>query len=190
MIKINDQTYSIGQVCELLSIESFNLRYIEKTVGLEIKRNTAGERIYCQKDLETVKFIFELKDQGLNYKAIKKVLEHQDEVASDIEIPEVKEALILKEQESEKFLNIIKDTIDESIETKVNSRLEGIISSIEILVQQNKELKKALDHEQERHFIELDKKLTKWREDQQDKQEKFKKEQEETSKPWFKKIFK
>ena len=190
MIIINDGTYSIGKLCELLGIENFNLRYIEKTIGLEIKRNNAGERIYSQTDLETIKFIFEMKNQGLNYKAIKKVLEHQDEVASDSEPSTNEEGLIIKDRELQKFMSMIKNTIDESIENKVNSRLEGITNSIEILVRQNQELKKSLDYEQEKHFSELDRKLTKWREDQQEKQDKFKKEQEEiNNKPWFKKIF-
>ncbi|MBC8061337.1 MAG: MerR family transcriptional regulator [Clostridiaceae bacterium] len=189
MILIKEVPYSIGQVCELLSIENFNLRYIEKTIGLEIKRNNAGERIYSQTDLETIKLIFELKDQGLNYKAIKRVLEHQSEIAADTEHHEEGEGLIIQEEKLQTFMSLIKNTIDESIENKVNSKLEEITNSLETLVKQNQELKKALDHEQERHFIELDKKLTKWREDQQEKQERFRKEQEEKSIPWFKKVF-
>jgi len=73
-IIINDELYSINQICELLGIEDFNLRYIEKTVGLNIKRNNASEKIYSPKDIETLKFIFELNDKGLDYKTIKKVL--------------------------------------------------------------------------------------------------------------------
>jgi len=83
MIIINNEKYSIGQVCELIGLENFKLRYIEKTIGLEIERNDAGERIYRQADLETIKLIFKLKDQGLNYKAIKKVLEHHEEIVAD-----------------------------------------------------------------------------------------------------------
>jgi len=71
---INDELYSINQICELLGIEDFNLRYIEKTVGLNIKRNNASEKTYSPKDIETLKFIFELNDKGLDYKTIKKVL--------------------------------------------------------------------------------------------------------------------
>jgi len=73
-IIINDELYSINQICELLGIEDFNLRYIEKTVGLNIERNNASEKIYSPKDVETLKFIFELNDKGLDYKTIKKVL--------------------------------------------------------------------------------------------------------------------
>ena len=73
-IIINDELYSINQICELLGIEDFNLRYIEKTVGLNIERNNASEKIYSPKDIETLKFIFELNDKGLDYKTIKKVL--------------------------------------------------------------------------------------------------------------------
>ena len=158
---IDDELYSIGQICELLGIENFNLRYIEKTVGLKIKRNNAGERTYSSKDIETLKFIFELKDKGLNYKAIKKVMEQQEEIVVDSVEHEDKEGLIIPDEKLQKFMSMIKDTIDESIENRVNSKLEGITNSIETLVKQNKELKQDLEHEQEKHFIELDRKLTK-----------------------------
>ncbi|MCB2343377.1 MerR family transcriptional regulator [Clostridium estertheticum] len=187
---INDELYSIGQICELLVIENFNLRYIEKTVGLDIKRNNAGERMYSSKDIETFKFIFELKDKGLNYKAIKKVLEHQEEIVVDSVDNEVEEGLIIPEEKLQKFMSMIKNTIDESIENRVNSKLEGITNSIEILVKQNKELKQELEHEQEKHFMELDRKLTKLREDQQENEKKSIKYQEEKNKSWFKKFFK
>lgn len=187
---IKDELYSIGQICELLEIENFNLRYIEKTVGLDIKRNNAGERIYSSKDIETFKFIFELKDKGLNYKAIKKVLEHQEEIVVDSVDNEAEKGLIIPEEKLQKFMSMIKNTIDESIENRVNSKLEGITNSIEILVKQNKELKQELEHEQEKHFMELDRKLTKLREDQQENEKKSIKYQEEKNKSWFKKIFK
>lgn len=182
---INDELYSIGQICELLEIENFNLRYIEKTIGLNIKRNTVGERIYSPKDIETLKFIFELKDKGLNYKAIKKVLRHQEEVVVDSVAHEAEEGLIIPDDKLQKFMSMIKNTIDESIENKVNSKLEGITNSIEILVKQNKELKQDLEHEQKKHFIELDKKLTKLR----DSQDNLKKYHEEKNKSWFKNFF-
>ena len=73
-IIIDDETYSMDQVCQLLKIENFNLRYIEKTVGLNIKRNNDREKMYSQNDIETLKFIFKLNDKGLDYKATKKVL--------------------------------------------------------------------------------------------------------------------
>lgn len=187
---INDELFSIGQICELLEIENFNLRYIEKTVGLNIKRNNVGERIYSPKDIETFKFIFELKNKGLNYKAIKKVLEHQEEVVVDSVDHEVEEGLIIPDEKLQKFMSMIKNTIDESIENKVNSKLEGITNSIEALVKQNKELKQDLEHEQEKHFIELDRKLTKLRDDQQEIQNKSIKYQEDKNNSWFKKFFK
>mgnify|MGYP001563817142 CR=1 FL=1 len=73
-IIIDDETYSMDQVCQLLKTENFNLRYIEKTVGLNIKRNNDREKMYSQNDIETLRLIFELNDKGLDYKATKKVL--------------------------------------------------------------------------------------------------------------------
>lgn len=46
------------------------------------------------------------------------------------------------------------------------------------------------EHEQEKHFIELDRKLTKLRDEQQENQEKSIKYQKEKNKSWFRKIFK
>jgi len=47
-----------------------------------------------------------------------------------------------------------------------------------------------LEHEQEKHFIELDRKLTKMRDDQQKNEEKLMKHQEEKNKSWLRKVFK
>lgn len=185
---INDEPYSIGQVCELLGIENFNLRYIEKTIGLKIKRNKTGERVYSQKDIETLKLIFELKDKGLNYKAIKNVLNHQEEVAADN--VEGNDGLIIQDDKLKTFMSMIKNTIDESIENKVSIKLEGITNSIDLLVKQNQELKKNLEHEQEKHFTELDRKLTKLRADHKEHHEQLRKEQEEKNKSWVKRFFK
>jgi MerR family transcriptional regulator, aldehyde-responsive regulator len=174
----DNKTHSIGQICELLNVEDFNLRYIEKAVNLEIKRNELGERVYSERDVETLRMILELKDQGLNYKAIKKVLEHQQESAVEKEEDNQEEGLIINEDKLSQFMIMIKNTIDESIENKVNSRLESITNKLDNLEKQNEELKEALVNEREKHFVEIDKKLIKWREDQ-----------EEKNKPWFKKIF-
>ena len=43
---VNDELYSKDQVCVLFGIENLNLRYLEKTVGLNIKRNNDREKIY------------------------------------------------------------------------------------------------------------------------------------------------
>ncbi|MBU3186894.1 MerR family transcriptional regulator [Clostridium estertheticum] len=73
-IIVNDKLYSIDQICELFKIENFNLSYIEKTVGLNIKRNNDSEKIYNQNNIKTLKLIFELNDIGLDYKEVKRVL--------------------------------------------------------------------------------------------------------------------
>ena len=182
------KTYSIGQVCELLKVEDFNLRYIEKALNLSIKRNEVGERVYNERDVENLKIIFELKEQGLNYKAIRKVLEHQEEIAATQEV-QSEEGLAIKNENFDQFMTFFKSTIDESIEEKLNPKFEAISDYLDNLVKQNEELKIALEKEQERHFIELDRKLTKWREIQQEKQDKLKKEKEQKkNKFWFKRI--
>jgi DNA-binding transcriptional MerR regulator len=173
-------TYSMGQLCKELNIENFNLRYIEKTTGIEIKRNDFGERIYTEQDVSKLKFIIELKNDGLNYKAIKKALEHQKEISvTESEDSTKDNSILIPDDKMQQFMGMIKNTIDESIENKVTSKLEVINNKLQNLENQNNDLKQALEKEQEKHFKELDLKLTKWR----DQQEIVK------NKPWYKKIF-
>ncbi|MBU3173399.1 helix-turn-helix domain-containing protein [Clostridium estertheticum] len=186
---IVDEFYTIGQVYELTGIEISQLRYIEKMVGLQIKRNVAGERIYTQANLETFKFISELKDKGLNYKAIKNVLEHKGEILSDDEKKKATESLIIPDAKLQKFMEMIKTTIDKSIDAKVSLKIESIVNSVDILVKQNQSLKEELEHEHEKHFIELDKKLTNLRNVQIENQNLIIKKQQEKPKTWYKRIF-
>lgn len=75
----DNKTYTIGEVCEILNCEHHNLRYIEKTLDLEIKRDKHTDRTYAEQDLNVLKMVFQLRKQGINYKVIKMVLEQQEE---------------------------------------------------------------------------------------------------------------
>lgn len=75
---MNEKTFSIKEVTEILDIEAYVLRYYEKELELDILRNTQGHRVYREEDIERLRHIKELREQGLELRAIKNVLNNND----------------------------------------------------------------------------------------------------------------
>lgn len=181
-----ENKFSIGEVCKILGCEQHNLRYIEKVLDLNIERENNIERSYSYRDIETLKMIFELKDQGLNYKAIKKVLEKGEEItvtAPDIEVGS-KEMAIINQANYNEFMEKFKASLEKMVEvamtTAINNNLDECLSTklepiekgLENLQKENEELKASLEEMQEKHFKELDEKLLAWRENYIEKKKK------------------
>lgn len=66
--------YLISDAAKMVDVESHVLRYWEEELKLPIKRNELGHRYYTRKDVERFKEIKELKEQGLQLKAIRMIL--------------------------------------------------------------------------------------------------------------------
>lgn len=69
------ERYLINEAAKEVHVESHVLRYWEEELGLPIKRNEQGHRIYTQEDIDRFIGIKNLKDQGLQLKAVKTLLE-------------------------------------------------------------------------------------------------------------------
>lgn len=159
-----DNKYTIGEVCEILKCEQHILRYIEKTLNILIQRDDFMNRIYSQDDINKLQMIFELKDQGLNYAAIKKVLDQQQEIVED-KVEETRNDLVIQNQNMEQLIETLTKKITDSIEISVGSKLQGLTNEIEGLKKHNEELQRQLQKNQEEHFAEIDNKLIKLREE-------------------------
>lgn len=66
--------FLISDAAKLVDVESHVLRYWEEELKLPIKRNELGHRYYTQTDVERFREIKELKEQGLQLKAIRMIL--------------------------------------------------------------------------------------------------------------------
>lgn len=64
----------ISDAAKEIAVESHVLRYWEEELSLPIKRNELGHRYYTQEDVERFKQIKNMKERGLQLKAIKMVL--------------------------------------------------------------------------------------------------------------------
>lgn len=73
------ETYLINEVAKEVHVESHVLRYWEEELDIPITRNQQGHRVYTQEDIERFVQIKILKDQGLQLKAVKLVLNQLQE---------------------------------------------------------------------------------------------------------------
>lgn len=71
---MNDTIYYISEASKKVEVEHHVLRYWEDELKLPIERNEMGHRCYKEKDIETLRQIKQLKEQGLQLKAIRAVL--------------------------------------------------------------------------------------------------------------------
>lgn len=70
-----EQTYYlISDAAKKVQVESHVLRYWEDELDLPIKRNELGHRFYTEEDIERFINIKELKEEGLQLKAIRTIL--------------------------------------------------------------------------------------------------------------------
>lgn len=76
---MKNKFYSIKEVATILDIEAYVLRYYEKELDLDIPRNTQGHRIYTATEIEVLQQVKELREQGLELKAIRNILHTLDE---------------------------------------------------------------------------------------------------------------
>lgn len=82
---MKQETLLISEAAKQVQVESHVLRYWEEELGLPIKRNDMGHRYYTMEDVNQFKEIKLLKEQGLQLRAIKNILqkEHAGEYGTD-----------------------------------------------------------------------------------------------------------
>ncbi len=66
--------FYISETAKSVQVENHVLRYWEEELGLPVKRNAQGHRYYTKEDILVFKRIKQLKERGLQLKAIKLVL--------------------------------------------------------------------------------------------------------------------
>lgn len=78
-MRMKSETFTIKEVGELLDIEQYVLRYYEKELKLNVLRNSQGHRMYTIENVELLRHIKELREQGFELKAIKNLVANLEE---------------------------------------------------------------------------------------------------------------
>jgi len=101
-----EKRYSISDASRQVEVENHVLRYWEEELLLPIERNTKGHRFYKESDIQTLKTIKDLKEQGFQLKAIKLLMPDIGRVhnMSPQEVYQLREELnqqVLREEEAQ-----------------------------------------------------------------------------------------
>lgn len=179
--------YSITELSEALNITDHALRFYEKEFGLKIPKDNSGRRFYTPQLANVMYQIKDMRDQGLELKAIRKILEDQNIIQESAAPIPFNPALPISEdnlpaviaaqvsQMGSKELSVIMDALNsmkeqffENISTELSSTKEQITKEIQksklelgaCVENSSRKLEIKLD----RHFQEVDRNITSWRE--------------------------
>ncbi|MBO5470393.1 MAG: MerR family transcriptional regulator [Lachnospiraceae bacterium] len=72
---MKEACYQIKEAAAKVGVESHVLRYWEEELKMDIHRNEMGHRYYTEKDIEVLSKVRDLKEKGLQLKAIRNYLE-------------------------------------------------------------------------------------------------------------------
>lgn len=94
--------YIISDASKKIDVEPHVLRYWEEELGLSIPRNEMGHRYYREEDIDTLKTVKRLKEEGFQLRAIKMVLPD----IHKIEKLDSKNILRLREELNQQVMNM------------------------------------------------------------------------------------
>lgn len=77
-MKQAEKIYMISDAAKQVQVEAHVLRYWEEELKVPAKRNEMGHRYYTEEDIDRFKRVKELKEQGLQLKAIRHMIKNGD----------------------------------------------------------------------------------------------------------------
>lgn len=75
---MDGREYSVSEAVRLIGVESHVLRYWEEELHVAVSRNSQGHRIYSEENVVTFRRVKELKEKGIQLKAIRVLLEESE----------------------------------------------------------------------------------------------------------------
>jgi len=147
----NDKKYGIVELASLLQLNCQTLRKYELEFNISIPRDSNNNRVYTDKEKEIFEMIIRLKREGLNLKAVKKMIdksitfiEQKEQTLDKISIDKMSGSdvgIILRKQVDESLVSFenriqsqfdnLKNSYDEKFEQLRISIVDDIKNSIE-----------------------------------------------------------
>ena len=104
--------YLIKEASKMVDVEPHVLRYWEEELEMRIKRNELGHRYYDEQDIRILKKIKELKDKGIQLKAIHDLVQKMYDILEN-GVPEEK-------------------NVSDEVEADFNSEIENSVTQIKV----------------------------------------------------------
>lgn len=83
--RVEEERYLISDAARIVEVEAHVLRYWEEELELSIGRTELGHRYYTRENIETFQKVKDLKEKGLQLKAIKTILKGLEKAAIGLE---------------------------------------------------------------------------------------------------------
>ncbi len=180
-MEVLKERYTITELSTSLNITDHALRFYEKEFGLNIPKDNRGRRFYTTELANVMYQIKAMRDQGLELKAIRKILEDENIIRpKDISIPipaEQLPAVVSKKLEelSGAELSLILEALNGIKEQLFNNVAEEFISTRQHISKEIHSSKvelgacventsRKLEIKMDKHFQEVDRYITSWRE--------------------------
>ena len=131
---MKEEYYYIKEAATKVGVETHVLRYWEEELKMDILRNDMGHRYYTKKDIEVLSKVRQLKEKGLQLKAIRNYLDMRREQIAQQGMPEADEKettmvvttsgnSLSKDQKLEQFQQIMNRIVANAIQE--NNELIG-----------------------------------------------------------------
>jgi len=172
-MEILKERYSITELSEILQLSDHTLRFYEKEFNLAVPKDDRGRRYYTA-DLANIMYKIKLmRSEGLEIKAIKKILQedhmftppHEDtDSSSSSVIPTAgKEMEVLQAIFGQLGKQLTKEISYELDNTREQLVREISKTKLELGACVENSVRK-LESKMEKHYVEVDKAIAKWRE--------------------------
>lgn len=177
-MEILKEKYSITELSERLNVTDHALRYYEREFNLKVPKGERGRRCYTPELANIMYQIKTMRDNGLEIKAIKKILESQSETCEPppVVLDDSSTSLIplnssINTVDIRDFLDDFKNQITTSFTAEMTVARDHISreiqkSKLELGACVENSVRK-LESKMEKHFADVDKSISDWRDKNQ-----------------------
>ena len=142
---MEEQRYLISDAARIVEVESHVLRYWEEELELPIGRTELGHRYYTRENIETFQKVKDLKEKGLQLKAIKTILRGLEKFQTKQESSTSEEATHEEENQDRKEDTQELQVVQENTEKlkHFENLVEGIVERV--VKENNETLEKHIE---------------------------------------------
>lgn len=156
--------YLISEAAKEVQVESHVLRYWEEELKLPISRNELGHRYYTRENIEQFKRIKDMKEKGLQLKAIKVIMKREQEKPElTVSGAPVKQMQISTEEKLKRLQGLLESVMREAVIASVRDTVG------ECMREQKESIIKELDYQ----FRSLEEREDKRDQDQAERNEAY-----------------
>jgi DNA-binding transcriptional MerR regulator len=170
-MEVLKERYSITELGEMLQLSDHTLRFYEKECELEVPKDERGRRYYTPELANTMYKIKLMRSEGLELKAIKKILQQDrmffpppaaDDTTTSLAPPAGREIASVQAILDEIGRRLAKEISYELDSTREHLSREIAKSKLEIGACVENSIRR-LENRMEKHYEEVDRALLRWR---------------------------